>query len=238
MESDSRSALPRRALDATVEVGARTVAEGAELGYRILSNLPVVGEVLRHGARSASDRLFAEVVDARLRDARSVVVQAIYSVINEMDLTPLIRDRIDLNQLLEMIDMDEVLARVDVVPLAERLNINDVVSQLDVDSVVARLDINSVVGRLDLDAVVGRLDVDALIARLDLDSVVGRIDLVALLTGIVDRVSLPALIRISRRNAAADPETDTSVEGEPADAAVTRVVKSARGRPSRGRKGS
>jgi hypothetical protein len=44
------------------------------------------------------------------------VQQMLSSALDEIDLTPLIHDRIDLNSIVELIDVDAVLTRIDVVP--------------------------------------------------------------------------------------------------------------------------
>jgi hypothetical protein len=163
----------------------------------------VVGEVLRQGMVAVGEHVLAGQVRLARGKFRTFALQMVSSALDGIDLTPLIRDRIDVNSIVELIDVDAV-TRIDVVPVLKRIEINDVVSRLDLDSVVGRLDINAVVERLDLDAVLARIDVDELVARLDVGSIINRIDVVGLVAVIPNQVSLSALLRNSARNAVSD----------------------------------
>ena len=212
-----------RVLDDIAVLVGRAAGGGMRLGYGVISRLPVVGEVLRHGVDAIGDQLISDQIGPARRDVRRLVLQIVSSVLDEIDLTPLIRDRIDVNQVVELIDMDAVVQRIDVAPVVERIEIDDVVSRLDVDSVVAALDIDALVASLDLDAVVARLDIDELVARLDLDTIISRIDLIGLIAVMRSQVSLSALLRNSR-NAVAHGVADSPVETR-TDASIARVTQ-------------
>jgi hypothetical protein len=178
---------------------ADLAARGLRMSYRTMSRVPVVGAVLRQGVAAVGEEFITGQVDLVGRDFRVFAMQMVSSVLDEVDLSPLIRDRIDVNRIVESIDMDAVLTRIDVVPVLERVEINDVVSRLDLEAVVSKLDLNAVVERLDLDAVLARIDVNALVARLDVDSIINRIDVLALVASVREQVSLSVLLRNSLR---------------------------------------
>jgi hypothetical protein len=63
-------------------------------------------------------------------------------------------DRLDLTKLvLERVDLDDVVARVDVGLIIERVDLAAIVDRLDVDEVAARIDVERIVDRLDLVAI-------------------------------------------------------------------------------------
>ena len=200
---------PLRILGVTMALGASAIVDGVRVGYVLMSDLPGVGPALRQGADSLAQygaRIIDQAADPGMRDLRSVVIQAMSSIVDDIDLTALIRDRIDLDLLIESIDVDALVARLDVATVVDKLDLDAVVEQLVIDSIVQRLDIPAVVDRLDLDGIVARLDMDELVERLDIDSIVRRIDLIAVLSGMVERMKLPTVLRDSLRMRAADAD--------------------------------
>lgn len=94
--------------------------------------------------------------------ARELVPEVVTALLDRIDLTALVEERVDL---------DTVVARVDVDAIAERLDLDAVARRLDVDAVVDRLDLvaiaRGVIDQLDLAAiargVIDELDLPALI---------------------------------------------------------------------------
>jgi len=74
------------------------------------------------------------------RAARAAARGMVLAVLDELDLTAVVRERVDLNAVAQELDLDAIIARV------------------DLDRVVARVDVDAVAARLDLDAVVARMD--------------------------------------------------------------------------------
>jgi hypothetical protein len=164
---------------------------------------------------------------------RQVGPAAVRAVLDEMDLTALVRERVDLDAVASDLNVDDVVARVDVDAIVERVDLDAVVERLDLDAVVSRVDIDAVVDRLDLDAIVERVDVgqvvarvdlDAVAARLDIDAVVNRLDLVALANEVVEGIDLPGIIRESSGSMASEVVRGVRLQGVEADEAIARTL--------------
>ena len=87
-----------------------------------------------------------------------MVPQLVDSVIDRLDLTDLVLERVDLRAVISSIDLDEIVGRVDVTAI---------VDGLDIDAVAARVDVQKIVDRLDLvaiaEGVIDALDLPAII---------------------------------------------------------------------------
>ncbi|HEY6596377.1 MAG TPA: hypothetical protein VI011_20065 [Asanoa sp.] len=117
--------------------GVLSIAAGERTGAPpALSRLAERGRRERAAAGADLERLAATLVPA---------VTA--AVLDRLDLTALVRDRVKLDALVAEVDVDAVVARV------------------DLDAVAARLDVDTVANRIDLDAIVDRLDLVALASR-------------------------------------------------------------------------
>ena len=124
-----------------------------------------------------------------------------------------------------------VLRQVDLTGLVrEHVDLNEVAADLDVDAIVARVDMDAIVRRIDLDAIVARIDVDAIVAKVDLDAIVRRIDLGALAQEVLDEIDLPDIIRESSGAMASEAVQDLRVRGIAADRFVARIVDKVLGR--------
>jgi hypothetical protein len=128
-------------------------------------------------------------------------------VIDRLDLTALVRERVDLDAIVREVDIDAVAARI------------------DIDAVIDRLDLTALVReRVDLDAIVREVDIDAVAARIDIDAVIDRIDLVGLAQEVMDALDLPAIIRGSTASVASESVQDVRLQTIAADEAVGRVI--------------
>ena len=200
-------------------VGA--ASEAVEPVASVAANPPLLGGLSR-GAGSAL-RFFDGTWKAKEADARSsaeafmkdLVPMVTAGALEQIDLTALVRERLDINEIAADIDLDTLIARVD---------INAIVDRLDMDRLVDRLPIEAVLARVDLNAVADRLDVDRVAERLDLEAVVARIDLAGLAQEVIDEIDLPEIIRDSSGAMASETVQEVRVLGIGADRLVARVV--------------
>ena len=193
----------------------------------------VVADLARTGGADREElRRRAEV----LLDAW--VPALVAALVERIDITQLVEDNVDLDQIVSTVDLDAAVARVDLdaavarvdldaavarVDLdtaVARVDLDGVVSLVDLDAVVARVDIEAIVDRIDLDAVAAKLDVDAVVARADFDAVIDRIDLDA----VVARVDIEAIVdRIDLDAVAAKLDVDAVVARADFDAVIDRI---------------
>jgi hypothetical protein len=98
--------------------------------YRGCEALPVVGESLRRGRIGLAEQLRAVV---------SVVVsQVVELVLDEIDMTELVRDRVDIDAIVAEVDIDAIVKRMDLIGLA-----NTVIDGVDLPAII-RQSTNSV----------------------------------------------------------------------------------------------
>ena len=145
----------------------------------------------RRAAEAFADVLVPHVVDA---------------VIDRLDLTELVLERVDIDRVAESVTIDRLLDRV------------------DLDEVVAGVDVAAIIERVDPMTIVERLDVDSVAARVDVAQILDRLDLVAIARGVIDEVDLPEIIRDSTETMAAETRDSVRVQGMRADRFVSRVV--------------
>jgi hypothetical protein len=104
-----------------------------------------------HAERNESTRAAELFADA-------VVPPVVDAVIDRLDLTDLVLERVDLRAVISSVDIDEIVGRVDVTAI---------VDGLDIDAVAARVDVQKIVDRLDLvaiaEGVIDALDLPAII---------------------------------------------------------------------------
>ena len=201
----------------------------------------LVAEVTRLGR---SDRVLTQ---RRLEALLDALVPAIAAVIVErLDLTRLVEQHVDLDELVSTVDLDAAVARVDIDAVLDRVDLDEVAARLDVDAVVARADLDAAVARVDIDAVLDRvdlnevatrLDVDAVVARADLDAVIDRVDVVGIVEEVLDVIDLPGIIRDSTGSMASETVRGVRMTGISADEAISKAVDRAlwrRRRPAAG----
>jgi hypothetical protein len=211
------------------------LAAGALLGLTLLAGesvARVVGGVARAvgppaswiagvpplGPASAWVRSTATTLDERWRDTRpgaeaaasaftrELVPQVVDAVLDQLDLTWLVAERVDIDELVARVDLERVVARV------------------DVDAIVDRLDLNEIASRIDVEAVIAGVDLDAIAQRLDVEAVIDRIDLAGIARSVIDEIDLPEIIRESTGSMASETVRGVRIQGIEADAAVSRAV--------------
>jgi len=160
---DALARAPARRIAVDVMIGAGAVASemtgwvagrlarAGRIGGGV-ARLPMVDERLnplwvlsRLAERGRRERAVAAVDLQRL--AAALVPALTAAVLDRLDLTALVRDRVALDSLISEVDVDAVAARV------------------DIDAIAARVDVDTIAGRVDVDAIVDRLDLVALANR-------------------------------------------------------------------------
>jgi hypothetical protein len=180
-------------------------------------------------------RLVAAVLD-RL-DLTELVIQRVdldrvaqhldvEAVLDRLDLTELVIQRVDLDRVAQGLDVEAVLDRLDLTELvSRRVDLDRVAQGLDVEAVLDRLDLTElVVSRVDLDRIARALDIEAIAYRLDLDALAARIDLIGLAERVVVGIDLPQLIRDSTGSVASEGITGVRMQGIEADQALAHFV--------------
>ena len=131
------------ASDATSRVAGRLVAAARSIAGGAL-RLPLVeGWLARSRAlsllaeRGRRERSAAAVDLRRLADALVPTVTA--AVLDRLDLTALVRDRVALDPIVAGVDIDAVTARVDIDAIAQRIDLNAIVDRLDLVSLTNRV---------------------------------------------------------------------------------------------------
>jgi len=157
---------------------------------------------------------------ATVRTVLGAVIREVVDVLTEeVDLTDLVLQNVDLERLiaavLEVIDLDAVIETVD---------LDRAVAQVDLMRAIDLVDLHEVIGKVDLDEVAKRIDLDAIAARIAIDAILGRVDLVGLAEEIIDGVDLPDIIREASTSVTADVMTDVRSSSERADDAVANAV--------------
>lgn len=217
---------------------ARTTHRVTEPVARLIWHPPLVPHQLhpatlagRLALAGRSDReVLRRRVEVMLDEWTPVVVAA---VVERLDLTRLVEEHVDLDEVVATVDLDAAVRRVDLDAVVDRIDLDAVAAKLDVDAVIERADLDAAVKRVDIDAILSRvdvdaiaatLDVDAVMARADLDAVISRIDLVAIVDEVLEEVDLPAIIRDSTGSIASETVRGVRMTGISADDAISRAV--------------
>ncbi|HEY2173977.1 MAG TPA: hypothetical protein VGH85_09240 [Mycobacteriales bacterium] len=212
------------------------------------AGLPLAG-LSRAADRGRRARIAAEQNTARL--AGALIPRVVTAVLDQLDLTGIVLDHVDLDGVVEevdidaavarvdidrivrrvdidaiaaSIDVDRIVRRVDIDAIIDRVDIDAIVSRVDIDAVAARISIDAIVDRVDIDAIVDRVDVDAVAAKLDMDAVIDRIDIVGIARYVVDALDLPEIIRQSTGVMTSDAVREVRLQGIQADEMVGRAV--------------
>lgn len=156
--------------------------------------------------------------------ARELVPQVIDAVLDQLDLTWLVAERVDLDDLVARVDLDRAVARVDIERIVSRVDLDEVASRIDVDAVVSRVDLDAIVKRIDLDDIVARVDLDAVARRIDVAGIIERLDLAGLARTVIEEIDLPEIIRQSTGSVASETVRGVRMQGIQADESVSKVV--------------
>jgi hypothetical protein len=201
------AAVPIRAAVSVTRGIARAVVP---IGHVVL-HPPLIDKRL-HPARAVdllADRGRRARLDAgeELRRLVAAVVPAVLQeVLNTVDLNAIVRERVDIDDVVRRVDLDAIVDRI------------------DLDIVAKRLDVDAVADRIDLDRIADRLDLDKIVARVDVDAVIDRVDLVALAEQVIDGIDLPEIIRESSGSMASEVVRDVRIQSIEADERVAHII--------------
>jgi hypothetical protein len=211
---DTIGMLTGAALGFTIEA-ARTAISLAELGLRTAGPpTTFVMETFFDAPRRAGQDLVVHWNESWREDrpearaaATAVAVeatrQAVDLVLDQLDLTQIVLDHVDLDR---------------------------VVASVDMEAVVDRLDLDRIVQRVDIDRVAERIDLDAVAERLDVERVVARLDLAKLSLEVIERIDLPEIIRSSTGTVASEGVRVVRMQTFGADRAIAGLVSRLLGR--------
>ena len=252
---DAAVGVAAMAMNATVSV-TRILARAAAPVGRLVMHPPILNERL-HPARvveAFADRgqLARTSANADLnRIIAAVVPPVVDEVLDSLDLTALVQQRVDIEVLvstvdiaavvdrmdidsivrqvdvdgmLRQVDIDAIVSKVDIDAIIRQVDIDAIARQVDIDAIVSQVDIDAIAKRIDVDAIVERVDIDAIVSRIDIDAIMERLDLVALAEEVVNGIDLPEIIRESTGSMASDVVRDARMQGIDADVAIARVV--------------
>lgn len=221
--------------------GTARVASSAVRAVRIVAR-PVTTRLLPDGwlsiprVRAITDlghdeRLLAEREAGVL--TRRLISRLVVLVLDQLDLTHEVLERVDLNAVVKSVDLDAAVGLVNLDMIVDRIDLNRVVRRVDLDAIIDTVDLNRAVRRVDLDELVDgvdldrairRVDIDAVIASADINAVLDRLDLVGMAADIVAALDLPDIIRDSSGSLATSMVRDTRLQSMAADEAVSRIV--------------
>ncbi|HEX5908284.1 MAG TPA: hypothetical protein VFY56_14795 [Propionibacteriaceae bacterium] len=212
------------ATKATLSVTRQFTRAAAPIG-RLVMHPPVLNERL-HPARVVDalvDRGYAARTtadDDLSRIVAAVVPPVVNEVLDNLDLTELVRERVDIDGLVSTVDIEAVIDRVDIAAIVERIDIDAIAKRIDLDAIVDRIDIDAIVDRIDIDAIVRRVDVGAVVAQVDVDAIARRIDLDA----IVDSIDIDGIVRrVDISGVVAQVDVDAIARRIELDAIVARL---------------
>jgi len=163
----------------------------------------------------------------------ALVPEIVNAALDQIDLTDLVVEHVDLDRILARVDLNAVIERVDIGRILERIDLNDVIERVDLDrimrgidvqAIVDRIPLDEVVARLDLNQVAARIDIDEIVSRVDLEAIVQRIDVVGLAGEVIEGIDLPAIIRDSSGTMAGETVEGIRLQSMDADRLVARVV--------------
>jgi hypothetical protein len=165
-----------------------------------------------------------ETVKAASAFLSALVPEIVSSLFDQIDMTQLVRDRVDVNAIVEDVDVDRLLDRVDIDGIVSRVDVEAIVSRVDMERLARSFPVDEVIDGVDLDRVVDRVDIDRAVERVDLDAIVQRMNLGEIAQEVIDEIDLPAIVRESSGAMASEGIQTVRVQGMNADRFVSRIV--------------
>ncbi len=134
--------------------GLASVVVGSFIGANWSQRLQ--GLLLGVDEQGQRERLEAEDVAGGFAD---VLLPAMVEVVlDRIDLTAIVVDRVDLDAVVERLDVDRIVDRVDLQRAIDRISINEIVARVDVQAIVDRMDVVGIA-----QGVIDELDIPELI---------------------------------------------------------------------------
>jgi hypothetical protein len=149
------------AVELVGRMAGRLAVTGRSVGTGVLRLAPLERidaprALSRLAERGRRERTAAAVDLERLAAALVPAVTA--AVLDRLDLTALVRDRVALDALVAGVDVDAVVSRVDIAAIAARVDVNAIARQVDLDAIVDRLDLvalaNQTIDGIDLSEII------------------------------------------------------------------------------------
>ncbi|NGP06169.1 hypothetical protein G6038_11895 [Rhodococcus sp. 14C212] len=221
----------RVAVGAAATVGdgiRRMLLFGVDAARRLPGVDPALVALESRGAETL--RAGDEIADRLLR---AVVRRVVSAALDEVDITAVVRDHVDLDAVAEgidverivgRVDLDAIAARVDIAPILDRVDIDAVAERVDVDAIIDRVDLDAVAATIDVGAIIDRVDLDAVATKIDVDAIIGRVDLIGLANAVIEGVDLPSIIRESTGSMSTEAMRGVRSQGMHADDAVSGFV--------------
>jgi hypothetical protein len=166
----------------------------------------------------------AETVKAASAFLSTLVPEIVSTLFDQIDVTQLVRDRVDLNAIVEDVDIERLLDRIDIDEIVSRVDVDAIVARVDMERVARSFPVDEVLDGIDLDHVVDRVDIDRAVERVDLDAIVHRMNLGEIAQEVIDEIDLPAIVRESSGAMASESIQTVRVQGMNADRLVSRIV--------------
>jgi len=166
----------------------------------------------------------AEMVQAATSFLHVLVPEIARALADQVDLTALVREQVDLNAIVEDVDIERVIDRVDLDAVVQRVDVDAIVDRIDMDRLAREFPVEAIVDRVDVNRTADRIDVDRVIARTDLVSIVDRLDVAAIAQEVIEDVDLPRVIRESSGAMAGETVRTARIQGMHADLLVARIV--------------
>jgi hypothetical protein len=211
-----------RAVNRSTALTPTGVREAAHLGAHVAARL--AGGLPGH-LRAQGESTRRQVVELAMRRWHEAVPAALDLVLDHVDLTELVRRRVDLDGLAAGLDVDAVADRLDVDRVLDRVDITELVERrVDLDRLAVGIDVDAVADRLDVDRAARRIDVDAVAVRVDLDAIIDRLRLIALAEYVVDGIDLPRIIRESTGSFASEGLREVRTRSMEADQALAQFM--------------
>ena len=149
----------------------------------------------------------AEMVDAATSFLGALVPEIAQGLADQVDLTALVRERVDVNAIVEDVDIDRILDRVD---------IDAVIDRIDIDEIVARVDVNRAADQVDVDRDRSPAPTSSRSSTASTSPTIAE--------EVIDEIDLPRLVRESSGIMANETVQTVRVQGMNADRLVSRVV--------------
>ena len=185
---------------------------------RVVEALADRGHEARRSSGDDLDRIIA-----------AVVPPVVNEVLDSLDLTALVLERVDIDALVSTVDVEAIIDRVDIAAIVEKIDIDAIAKSIDLDAIVDKIDVDAIVRRVDVDAIVAQVDIDAIARRIDVDSIADKIDIDAIVRrvdvdAIVAQVDIDAIARRIDVDAIVDKlDIDAIVDRVDIDAIVRRI---------------
>ena len=169
--------------------------------------------------------------------AGELIPAILTAVLDQIDLTQLVLDRVDLASIIDAVDLDRIVDKIDLDRIVDKIDLDRIVDKIDLDrivdkvnvaAVIAKVDVDGIVATVDLDKIISRLDINAVAATIDIDAIIDRVDLVGIADEVIDEIDLPRIIRQSSGSIASETVVGVRLTSASADDQVNRIMEKLR----------